>query len=1203
MKVLKRISFLMTAMLLIFSMSVPMVALPLQEVERQELGRQALDRGDLVGVQIGSTAGSIISRDRQGRYSVALEFIEQFGGTHTIFFSDDGYYFVGFYDIVTTRATFVNMQGEVLGYLYTGSEDAFQELVWHLIETVYVVPTDAEAEQFNVRMSHLSSEDMIRQNIVMVNEELSDGMRMALSEVFELDVSEYNYIYADMFSEEVSHFDFFLREETEGTIREVLTSAIDDSPFIACFDIESGRVLVFEMDGTPISYRYVDGEAGFWELVAINREVTSRPVEVRMAELINGGRINDNRNVTEIDVEARLLIEYDEHGNRTETYLGEEFAEMFSSSRVFDGQEYAESMGSGSMAVHYIGIEPAFNERWIMHVPHADHPDPARQRWGRSSLVGGTHHQTVEGVHTRVELWTFNFPHGMPDIDIFITNIIGDCSVVRFNRPRMYELRHNIRFPGERYGAWVSSFDGSFNNVELRFHAFPMVSVRDITYHCWNATGGSLPSNQRDIPVGQWVRLRTNTGNLTRTGYTFDGWTRNSSGSGTHYGAGQDIVMPNNHLQLFASWRRNATGTITIRYHGGGHTSGTIPTQQTLNTPGSINLRPQGTMQRAGYTFGGWRDTNGTIWGAGQLISWSSATSGVVDLTAVWNRIVVPNRTVIFIGNGGNPATYTRFVPQGTAVGNLPLPIWLGQSFVGWYTAQTGGERVRADRTIHNDVRFYARWTAATLFLNPTGDWNVGTSAAASRTVQVNTNVQPWNVSGIHALGLGMDIDSMDIDILSANQASDWITITNPTGNSGGSFVINVRENTTSNARSATVTITAGNTGAQQSGMISPLSGAAITQQIRVSQPAGVTLQDANLSQRLPALFHIRNDSGFVRVQGNGLVRQSGITNLSDVDSTRATDLWAIEPVQGAAGFYTIETLGFRHSDRRSRNMLTAQPEISAQLSFTAYSRGTQNQQWRIQRDSQGNYFITNRAHPHLMIREGNNGIIDLATTSANAGWRFVDYIRTSYYREGFYNPSNISPISVGIGIDISALVSGHLDGALYALGEEWNGISSNMRVSVFGTQELDPLSPNWPRQGYVFSVVVRGRDTIDNPNPFVAGTGGAFLPDGVSIDYIPYEVMEMMERPLRWGTIYINTSTDRLQARTRLCNEALFIHEVGHALKLGHPDERFSGRPRASNWRPVALMNNGSPFSNLENSVGRISGYDRFNLMSAWGR
>jgi len=286
--------------------------------------------------------------------------------------------------------------------------------------------------------------------------------------------------------------------------------------------------------------------------------------------------------------------------------------------------------------------------------------------------------------------------------------------------------------------------------------------------------------------------------------------------------------------------------------------------------------------------------------------------------------------------------------------------------------------------------------------------------------------------------------------------------------------------------------------------------------------------------------------------------------------------------------------------------MLTAQPEISAQLSFTAYSRGTQNQQWRIQRDTQGNYFITNRAHPHLMIREGNNGIIDLATTSANAGWRFVDYIQASHWPGGYLGQFHNGVARVGIGIASSAIISGYMEmDNVYRYANAWNGISGGINVTTFRTLFAPMIytpdvfgewtvHPSWPMPDNTFGVIVVGIDSDANPgllNYQGSRLLGVFSPDGIGI--VPNPAPSVTNRGWRWATIYMcmGTGSDMLLTLSEEERQAVFIHEVGHVLKLSHPCED-------GNWIPTANMSN-----TLSYVHGRPTGYDRFNLMRLWGR
>ena len=275
--------------------------------------------------------------------------------------------------------------------------------------------------------------------------ELEEGLNFETEEVtINNEYDDINIFVADDAVSDITRFEL-LNAYAYSNTRATLTSAIDDSPFLGFFDHDTGIASFFNMDGEPIAIRDVGSEEGFWELVRINTEITSQHNERQLID-------RTNRNASIIDVASRTLIEYNEHGRVTETYLSEEFATMLPDSSVFAQQENV--------------ITPFFNPVHVsMFVPQAQMPTPAH---GRSVFVGGGFFRTTQ-ANTRVFLRTHGFPAGMQTIDAYFTNSIGDCNRTVLDILPNQEAFHNLRFPGEQYGVRVSSFYGSFNNVTLRF--------------------------------------------------------------------------------------------------------------------------------------------------------------------------------------------------------------------------------------------------------------------------------------------------------------------------------------------------------------------------------------------------------------------------------------------------------------------------------------------------------------------------------------------------------------------------------------------------------------------------------------------------------------------------------------------------------------------------------------------------------------
>lgn len=92
-----------------------------------------------------------------------------------------------------------------------------------------------------------------------------------------------------------------------------------------------------------------------------------------------------------------------------------------------------------------------------------------------------------------------------------------------------------------------SGAPGGSGLVIVRFaNAFP------ITYNGNGSTGGSVPSAQTKSNAVD-LTLATNSGSLTRAGYTFIGWNTAATGSGTAYAAGS-TYSANASATLFARW-------------------------------------------------------------------------------------------------------------------------------------------------------------------------------------------------------------------------------------------------------------------------------------------------------------------------------------------------------------------------------------------------------------------------------------------------------------------------------------------------------------------------------------------------------------------------------------------------------------------------------------------------------------------------
>lgn len=106
---------------------------------------------------------------------------------------------------------------------------------------------------------------------------------------------------------------------------------------------------------------------------------------------------------------------------------------------------------------------------------------------------------------------------------------------------------------------------------------------------------------------------------------------------------------------------------------------------------------------REGYSFLGWY----TSAHGGTRVYESDKVYGRVTLYAQWEAITY---TLWFDANGGDCAVYSRDLLYGASYGELPTASRTGYTFLGWYTAASGGSQVTASTVATENITLYAHW-------------------------------------------------------------------------------------------------------------------------------------------------------------------------------------------------------------------------------------------------------------------------------------------------------------------------------------------------------------------------------------------------------------------------------------------------------------------------------------------------------------
>lgn len=149
----------------------------------------------------------------------------------------------------------------------------------------------------------------------------------------------------------------------------------------------------------------------------------------------------------------------------------------------------------------------------------------------------------------------------------------------------------------------------------------------------------------------------------------------------------------------------------TVTYLGNGNTGGTAPVDgSSPYAPGAtVTILGAGDLVRSNFTFSGWNtmpDGSGTDY----AVSSTFAIDNHLTLYAQWQGTSV---TVQFDANGGNtPSPTSKTVNLGDPYGTLATTSRAGHTFLGWFTAASGGTEVTAATTVSTSTThtLHAQW-------------------------------------------------------------------------------------------------------------------------------------------------------------------------------------------------------------------------------------------------------------------------------------------------------------------------------------------------------------------------------------------------------------------------------------------------------------------------------------------------------------
>ena len=248
-----------------------------------------------------------------------------------------------------------------------------------------------------------------------------------------------------------------------------------------------------------------------------------------------------------------------------------------------------------------------------------------------------------------------------------------------------------------------------------------------------------------------------------------------------------EIVADTQNNSLVLQEKKGTTSfTVTFEPSGGSVT----PTTATTNAAGKLESLPTPTRDR--YTFNGWY-TERT---GGMKIMQDHVFEGNTTIYAQWIENSTENTfTVTFDPSSGSVTPTTATTNTAGKLESFPTPTRDGFTFVGWYTAATGGEKIENSYIFTDNATIYAQWTK-----NGSSGGSGSSGGASSRTDVTTTGSTDSKVTSSPSKvknetttdANGNSVTTAIVTVSSANQRE---ILKQAKANKSGEIIIKVSQN------------------------------------------------------------------------------------------------------------------------------------------------------------------------------------------------------------------------------------------------------------------------------------------------------------------------------------------------------------------------------------------------------------------------
>ncbi|MCL2359261.1 InlB B-repeat-containing protein, partial [Candidatus Bathycorpusculum sp.] len=248
-------------------------------------------------------------------------------------------------------------------------------------------------------------------------------------------------------------------------------------------------------------------------------------------------------------------------------------------------------------------------------------------------------------------------------------------------------------------------------NIVLTAHWTKISGIQyTVTYNGNGHTGGNVPIDNNSPYLSENKVTVLGQGTLSRSGYTFLGWSTIPNSSTATYTVGSTFTIVADTI-LYAVWRQTASPSYyTVTYQPGAHGTFTAQTTQNLAYGAPTPVAPKVTGE-SGWKFARWSPVpSATVTGNVVYVAqWVPEQITLLTVQFVdWNGLLIKSQTVPYGGDAIAPNDPTRE----------------GYTFTGWdlnYNNVTSNLTVTAQYTANSEPPTLQTWALANLLLSIAG--------------------------------------------------------------------------------------------------------------------------------------------------------------------------------------------------------------------------------------------------------------------------------------------------------------------------------------------------------------------------------------------------------------------------------------------------------------------------------------------------